>query len=334
MAFCSKCGNELDERAAFCPRCGASVASRSDGSTATKICAEVGTLTFVRKPCAIGKLIKVKIKVDGQERGAVKENEELTIRLSYGVHHVEMQAGGNSKLSFPVDIGKESDDRPYAFRLSAMGKPEFLGVTPAIASEKGTYSYQPKKKAHWLIPVIVVLAILAAVAAFGSNSENKTDMGVLMASNGEKVADTPRPKPSFMPITGEAGHWEITVSDFSYEDSMSAGLLHAYQAEDGSKYCIISVTVKNTGTQADTFLPLFATTNDTTAKIKWNGYEYTRSELVWSKDNLSMETLNPLVSTSGQLAFELPDEAIESEEVPVLVFSVGKSSFDCELVKK
>lgn len=48
-------------------------------------------------------------------------------------------------------------------------------------------------------------------------------------------------------------------------------------------------------------------------------------------DTLSSETLNPLVSTSGDIIFELPNEVVNSSTSPTLVFSARDETFECEL---
>ena len=146
---------------------------------------------------------------------------------------------------------------------------------------------------------------------------------------------TPTPEPLFEIVSGTAGDWEITVTDFDYTQAISVGLLHEYRANEGSKYCTISLTVKNIGKKAQTFLPYISYGNSATAEIVWDGYEYIRSELIWSdKDMLSNESLNPLVSASGLIVFEVPDEMADSDIPPVLKITNNYQTFSCELVKK
>ena len=326
MAYCQKCGTLLDDGASFCTNCGSAVASNNGSST--------GSITFIRKPCSVAKLVKTRVVVDGIQYGELKENEQLTVNLPYGVHTVNLKAAMNPEFTTQVQVAS-SNSVFFSFKLSMGGKP--VRVDEPVNSVAAGTQNSGKKKGVGGKVILVILLFLAFFAMFrsigrlasssGSNDASKT-------SSTQTTATSATPEPVFQTYTGNVSNWEVTVNDFYYTKSVDAGLLSAYTAEDGSKFCIINITVKNTGTKAETFLPYVSWEGDPVAKIHWNQYEYIRSDLALSNDNLSSETLNPLVSTTGDIAFKLPDEVIDSGVPPVLVITANGQTFSCELIKK
>ena len=88
------------------------------------------------------------------------------------------------------------------------------------------------------------------------------------------------------------------------------------------------MTVKNLGTQSDTFLPSFATSKDVKGKIIYQDkYEYSSSTLLGYADDLHDKNLNPLSSVSGILAFSMPTDAANSGEL-ILSISSGRDSIN------
>ena len=94
------------------------------------------------------------------------------------------------------------------------------------------------------------------------------------------------------------------------------------------------MTVKNIGTESDVFLPIVVYGDKTEVTLIWGDYTYKRSELLFSEDSLTSSSMNPLVTSSGQIAFEIPDEVVKSGVPPVLVFKAGEEVRSCELKKE
>ena len=168
-----------------------------------------------------------------------------------------------------------------------------------------------------------------------TSSKLQTDTNTSKPKDNTTKFEVLEPEPVFTSVTDTLANWEITVTDYNYVDSVSSGLLTEYRASDGSKYCVIDITAKNTGEKASTFLPVFIVDNqDSYAKLEWGDYEYTRSILDLAKENLLQEQLNPLVSANGQLFFEVPKEMEDSDDIPALIIRQGKNTFKCELKKE
>lgn len=327
MAFCSKCGKEIADNVSFCPYCGNPVGVQPAQQETD------GVIVFKRESSAVAKIVKTKIIVDNNIYGELKEDEQISVRLPFGYHNIELKANGNPSLTFQANLNANCKEIYYPFKISMTGKPAFCGSEVPTASIQNTKP--KKKKGGCLSAVAAIFAIIAIIfifASLGSKSKESSKSSSVVSKT--TTQEQTQASPTFKPVTGNVDTWEVTVNDFDYKESVSVGLLSEYKAEENSKYCIVNITVKNCGKESDIFLPLIAFEGDTIAKVMWNGYEYTRSELLWSNDNLSSESLNPLVSTSGDLAFELPDEVIDSGVPPVLVIKSGVSVLECELIKQ
>lgn len=329
MPYCQNCGSYVSEGTKFCASCGSSVVAK------TPVVSTQGTLVFIRQPSSAAKAIKTKVIIDGLEYGQLKENERLEVSLPFGTHTVTLKCALNPALTQAVQIGS-TNNVFFTFKIGMNGKPKRIAESVGNSTASN-----PKKRST--AGIIAIIAVVLLVIFIISRMNNEPDTNNTTTTKTASSATTPRPTatprptpaptPSFTEYTDSAGIWEITVNDFSYKNSISVGLLREYRSEDGSKYCVINLTVKNIGKEAATFLPYISWGDEAVAKIKWKDYEYIRSELLFVNDTLSSETLNPLVSTTGDIVFELPDEIIESDTPPVLVITAGGKKFTCELVK-
>jgi hypothetical protein len=338
--YCSNCGKELADGSNFCPNCGGSTLT-ADAKLGVNNIPQEGTITFKRERSIFAKSLKTKITVDGNVYGEIRENDELRIQLPFGTHHVELKTALNPPIRFQAIIDGQNSNILYPFTVEMSDKEICNNKRSASQNGSDPTTNAGQKKKHMgclsaICVVAIVMALFIVIVSVTSMDTSDTDDVTEVSNNSqseasEKLENT---EPIFTVSTGTVGDWEITVNDFYYSQSVSVGLLHEYRAEDNSQYCIINVTVKNIGNKAATFLPYISLGDETTAKIKWGDYEYIRSELVFSDDPLSNETLNPLVSATGNLAFELPDELINSETAPVLIIEAGGQSFTCELIKQ
>lgn len=211
---------------------------------------------------------------------------------------------------------------------------------PGGAYHRTSIESPPKSKAAKfsqavviIVAVLFFLLIVLVVVVSHSDTETTTEETV---SKIPTVTNTPaeESKPVFSSVSGTVGNWEITVNDFTFENSVSVGLFTEYRSSENAKFCVVNVTVKNIGKESDTFLPYVTFGNDSNAQISWNGYTYTRSELFFSKDTLSSEQLNPLVTATGDIVFDVPDVLIESDVPPVFTVTINGDIFSCELIKK
>lgn len=148
-------------------------------------------------------------------------------------------------------------------------------------------------------------------------------------AQGSEAAPTPEPTAEPHNQVGDTvmlGDWEITLLGCEITEKVSANQYLSFKADDGNKYVIVTLTVKNTATKADSFLPSFSMGNDVSAKLLYLGeYEFSASNLLGHSDELHDKTLNPLSTAEGLIAFQVADEAAVLEELE-LELSQGKES--------
>lgn len=127
------------------------------------------------------------------------------------------------------------------------------------------------------------------------------------------------------------GDWEITFDSFDVCDEIKASY-GSFVPDEGNQYVVVTLTVKNLGTSADSFLPQFAFDNsDVRAKIMYqNKYEFSSSNLLAHSEDLHDEFLNPLSSATGIIAFSLVEEAASSNEL-TMILSLGKETIEFDL---
>ena len=116
--------------------------------------------------------------------------------------------------------------------------------------------------------------------------------------------------------TVELTHWSITLDNFELTAKIDGDYSVSYSPEDGAKYGVVSLTVVN---------------NDTAAKIYSGEYEFSASNLLGHSSDMHDTSLNPLMSSSGIIAFEIPDSIAESDAPLVLTLSCSRTTISFEL---
>ena len=122
------------------------------------------------------------------------------------------------------------------------------------------------------------------------------------------------------------GDWEITLDSFEVTDKID-NTYGSFSPSEGNKYVVIYLMIKNNGTSADTFVASYSfSNNDVRTKILYKDtYEYSSTNLLGLDADLHDDSLNPLTSLSGLLAYEVVDEAANSEEL-TFVITKGKET--------
>ena len=131
--------------------------------------------------------------------------------------------------------------------------------------------------------------------------------------------------------TVELKHWSITLDNFELTAKIDGDYSVSYSPEDGAKYGVVSLTVVNNDTTTDTFLPTFSLNDDVVAKIYSGEYEFSASNLLGHSSDMHDTSLNPLMSSSGIIAFEVPDSIAESDAPLVLTLSCSRTTISFEL---
>lgn len=131
--------------------------------------------------------------------------------------------------------------------------------------------------------------------------------------------------------SAELDSWSISVTGFEFLTRIDDGYGY-FEPGEGNQFGVVSVSVTNNGTEADSFLPSFGFGDDVVAKIMYDGqYEYSATQLLAYDADLHDEFLNPLSSASGVIVFELPDTVVNGTESLTIAFTSGSNSTEFTL---
>lgn len=131
--------------------------------------------------------------------------------------------------------------------------------------------------------------------------------------------------------TSSLDDWSITVTSVELVDSIPDGY-GSFSPDSGNKYLITSLTITNNGKSAETFLPSFAMGTDVQAKILYDdGYEFSATHLLGYSKGLHDQSLNPLSSKDGDIAFEIPDSVANATDELILHLKAGNSNLNIKV---
>lgn len=101
--------------------------------------------------------------------------------------------------------------------------------------------------------------------------------------------------------------------------------LGQYSADDGNLYVVVHLSVKNVGKSEDTFNPAYKSDEDEiyTQIIYQDEYEFNGSRLLGEEKNLCDCQINPLSTKTGYLAFNMAEEAANSDDLVLHIGLVG-----------
>ena len=124
---------------------------------------------------------------------------------------------------------------------------------------------------------------------------------------------------------------KFTIDSFEVTESIQSSY-GSFNANEGNQYVAVTITVKNVGTTADIFLSSFAFGNtDVSAKIIYQEtYEFSGTNLLGYSEDISDKTLNPLTSFTGIKAYQVVNEAANSDEMAIQ-FTLGKETVSINL---
>ena len=190
--------------------------------------------------------------------------------------------------------------------------------------------------------ISAIAAILSAAAVFFTSSciipvkpQSKGDASSTTGDNtspsgGENSSDENKETLYNIGDTVNIDDWEITVNSVEALDKVPNkiyGTVETYfSPEEGNKYVVFNVTVKNIATDSSTFLPIAALGDYVKVKVEYQGYEFASTNLLGHADELHQSGLNPLSSKTGILAFDIADEVVNNFDALKLVFYTKKES--------
>lgn len=177
--------------------------------------------------------------------------------------------------------------------------------------------------------VFLVTAIFLTACSGEKSPVVSSAAPMAVSSKAADPAPTPTPEPTPEPAvsfsigdTAEIGNWKISVSNIEFAEKIESSAYTFFAPNtDGNKYLSVSITVENTGKEADTFLSSFSYGDDIVPKLVFgDGYEFSRTNLLGYEQEISDEVINPLSSISGVIVFDVPPTVEESTEPLSLIF--------------
>lgn len=129
---------------------------------------------------------------------------------------------------------------------------------------------------------------------------------------------TPAPKESKLKLgkKGTVGDWKICVKKAASTKKIKDGEYRYYSPKKGNSYVYFTIAVRNTGKTATEFLPRVGYENTMlNATLYYKGdYEYKPIELLSYDKDLIGDTIQPLTTENGIIAFEVPKKVAKNKK--------------------
>lgn len=127
------------------------------------------------------------------------------------------------------------------------------------------------------------------------------------------------------------GDWSIVISSIDLVDSIKGGM-GSFSPDAGNKFLQANATITNNGKSAAPLLQSFSLGDAVQVKITYgDGYEFNPVNLMMAPNSLFDESINPLSSKDGFIAFELPDSVASGTDQLLLQFSAGSDEATVKL---
>ncbi|WP_162462926.1 DUF4352 domain-containing protein [Paenibacillus psychroresistens] len=190
------------------------------------------------------------------------------------------------------------------------------------------------KKAFLGVILLVVLTACTSTTGESANPDTPKESAAVSEASATPLATpvatpvatavaTPEPKKTLK--VGEKftlKDWEVTVESTKFDKDVSDDFMSS-SADEGSKFLVLRLAVKNNGTEDASFVEMFGGTE---IKAVYNSkYEYTPSTTL-IKGDLSHESISPLKTSKGFSVIEVPDEVVTAKEGIVVSFELDGES--------
>jgi len=188
-----------------------------------------------------------------------------------------------------------------------------------------------KKTIALMVSVLMLGSTLTGCIPPKRNETNdsRTESSTSSTDNSSKESSEENSKPESLKIgeTAKTKNWEITVNSAEVVEEVKQNY-GSFKPEDGSKYLVINVSVKNISKDPESFLPSYGMGDDIRAKIKYQDYDFSSTNLLGYSEEMHDTILNPLSSKTGIIAFALANEVTENLNELHIVFYEGTSEYD------
>ena len=169
-----------------------------------------------------------------------------------------------------------------------------------MSSDKG--SFFKRHKILTVIGVIVLLAIIGGAAGGGNKTSNKSGT---TNTNETKKAEQAKPATSKLNEVARDGKFEFTVASVEC-GKPSVGTNEYLTKQAQGQFCLVNVTVKNIGSEAQTFDSSSQYLYDA-ANSKFSA-DGTASLYANPQGSTFLNQINPGNSVSGILVFDVPKD--------------------------
>lgn len=176
-----------------------------------------------------------------------------------------------------------------------------------------------RKIIAYSIALLLLFALCACSASQRSNAEDPPP------------SEEPTPVENLVGDTAELGDWSITLEAFEFLDRIDSSFNTYAAPDEGCRFGVVSLSVKNNATRTASFLPTFSTSSSVRAKIMCGEYEFSATNLLAHSEDLHDETLNPLVTLSGIIAFNIPESVAGGADPLMLVLTESKNTLEFTL---
>jgi len=184
------------------------------------------------------------------------------------------------------------------------------------------------KKQLSALSILLVLCLMAFL--LGSCGDFANFINSAEASNNSKSSSGSSSTLN-VGATTTLGDWKITLSSYKTASSIPDGDYGTFTPDSGNLYVVVSLTVKNIGKSAATFLLSISLDNDISAKIVYQGsINFSATDLIGYDKSLLDYTINPLSSKSGVIVFDVISDAAKSKQM-VLTFTLGGQKIEYAL---
>ena len=129
--FCPKCGKELQDSSNFCTACGNKIETNNTQRNIENQNSKTVKVVITRAKKLIGCAISMKVHVDGNRIGTIKNNESVEIDLPIGEHKLLIETVGeftDRVLNITPDLNKVT--------ITVVMKMGLVSGSPAIESVK------------------------------------------------------------------------------------------------------------------------------------------------------------------------------------------------------
>ncbi|CAH1217855.1 hypothetical protein PAECIP111893_04320 [Paenibacillus plantiphilus] len=195
------------------------------------------------------------------------------------------------------------------------------------------------KKTLLLTSLVLMLLMTACSAGTetgktGDTSGQKTNA----TTDGNDSAAKEAEAPSMYNVgdTVTIGDWEVKLESFEYKPELKPNDVIVFSPDEGNIYAIANVTVKNIGSEVNTFLPVISMKNkDVGVMLKYDDkYDFTSTNLLGYQEQLYMASLNPLSTKTGEIVFDTVKEVQDSDKPLYLIFTLGDDKYKFAVKKQ